>query len=253
MQIRITGFKGEQPLSPANYDVQEVAEILEAAVPLLVPAGRKDRPSISYGLEAGSVVHKFTTILAPIIGLNAILGSIQEPQDLELLELPMAHAIERFQKLSIRRGYAIFISTSLPKTQELVIDAGTHFFLNEAFWLDAEFYFYGKVMNAGGKERANIHLLTDAYGIIRIDTPIEFLEAFPENMLYKSFGIRAAGKQHVEKGTIDFNTLKFLEIIDYEARYDRAYLAGLRKKAKASWLQKTDATEWLNQVRGYEG
>ncbi len=238
---------------PANFDVQEVVKVLEAALPLLSPAGRKDRPLISYSVTEGSVVHRFTTVLAPIIGLNAILGTIREPQDLELLELPMAHAVAHFQKMALSLGYDISVSTSLPDTNTLTINAGTHYRLNEALWLDAEFYFYGKVMNAGGKEKANIHLLTDAYGIIRIDTPIDFLEAFPENMLYKSFGIRAAGKQHVEKGTIDFNTLQFLELIDYEALYDRAYLAGLRKKAKASWLQKTDATQWLNQIRGYEG
>ncbi|GEM_PF-4730396 len=37
-------------------------------------------------------------------------------------------------------------------------------------WSEAEFYFYGTLKDDGGKNKANIHLDTDDYGYIAIET-----------------------------------------------------------------------------------
>ena len=130
------------------------------------------------------------------------------------------------------------------------VDRTTRYIRTEAIWADAEFYFYGKITNAGGKDKANIHILTADFGTIRIQTPISFLEDYEENLLYKSLGIRALGKQHSSTGEIDTTTLKFLELVDYQPKYDDLYLKGLREKAKKSWLDGIDPDSWLKEIRG---
>jgi len=137
-----------------------------------------------------------------------------------------------------------------PETNEITLNATTNFFRTEAVWADAEFYFYGKITNAGGKDKANIHLLVDNIGTIRIKTPVSFLERYEENILYKNFGIRATGKQHSETGEIDTSSLNFVELIEYHPKYDEAYLKRLREKAKESWLGNIDPDKWLNNIRG---
>ena len=69
-------------------------------------------------------------------------------------------------------------------------------------------------------------------------------------MLYKKFGIRATGKQHSETGEIDSSTLKFIELVDYQPKYDEQYLKSLRNKAKKSWLSNINSDNWLNEIRG---
>jgi hypothetical protein len=123
----------------------------------------------------------------------------------------------------------------------------------ESIWADAEFYFYGRVTNAGGKDKANIHVFTEQLGTIRIQTPIAFLEQYTDNILYRNFGVRATGKQHSETGEIDTSSLSFIELIDYQPKYDEQYLKALREKAKKSWLGKIDPDSWLNGIRrGYD-
>jgi len=56
---------------------------------------------------------------------------------------------------------------------------------------DGEFYFYGKGTNAGGKDKANIHIYTEGMGTIRVQTPISFLEKYEDNILCKTLGVRA--------------------------------------------------------------
>ncbi len=250
IEIKVTGTKGNLDLSPDNYDIREIIFILETAENLLFPGDKKDRPTISYGIEKGSIKHIFKTSIQYIIGFNAIIGQVSEVQNIDFLDLGTAKAFENIQDIATKRNYVFNITTSLDNTHEVKIDKSTHFYRTEAIWADAEFYFYGKVTNAGGKDKANIHINTEAFGTLRIQTPISFLEQYNENLLYKTFGIRATGKQHSETGEVDTSSLVFIELVDYHPKYDENYLKGLRDKAKQSWLGKINPDDWIKEIRG---
>ncbi len=250
IEINIKGSKGNLDLSPDNYDIREIISILENAEQLLYPGDKRDRPTISYKIEEGSVRHILKTSIQYIIGFNAIIGQVNQVQNIDFLDLGTAKAFENIQDIATKRNYIFSIKTSLDNTNEVTIDKTTRFYRTEAIWADAEFYFYGKVTNAGGKDKANIHVYTDEIGIVRIQTPISFLEKYDENLLYKTFGIRATGKQHSETGEIDTSSLKFIELVDYQPKYDAQYLKVLRDKAKKSWLDGISPDNWLNEIRG---
>ena len=250
IEIRIKGSKGNLDLSPDNYDIREIISILENAENLLYPSEKKDRPTISYKIEEGSVKHIFKTSIQYIIGFNAIIGQVNEVQNIDFLDFSTARAFENIQDIATKRNYAFNIKTSLDTTNEVSIDRTTHFYRTEAIWADAEFYFYGKVTNAGGKDKANIHVFTQELGTVRIQTPISFLEQYNDNLLYKTFGIRATGKQHSETGEIDTSTLKFIELVDYHPQYDEQYLNSLIDKASQSWAKVPDKDAWLREIRG---
>ena len=250
IEIRITGSKGNLDLSPENYDIREIISILENAENLLFSGDKRERPTISYKIEEGSVKHIFKTSIQFIIGFNAIIGQVSQVQNIDFLDLSTAKAFENIQDIAVKRNYAFSIKTSLENTYEVKIDRTTRYYRTEAIWADAEFYFYGKVTNAGGKDKANIHIYVEEIGTVRIQTPISFLEQYDDNMLYKTFGIRATGKQHSETGEIDTSTLKFIELVDYQPKYDEQYLKKLRDKAKKSWLRGISPDNWLKEIRG---
>ena len=250
IEIRITGSKGNIELSPDNYDIREIISILENAENLLFPGDKKERPNISYKIEEGSVKHILKTSIQYIIGFNAVIGQVLLVQNIDFLDLGTAKAFENIQEIATKRNYVFSIRTSLDNTNEIKIDKSTQYNRTESIWADAEFYFYGKITNAGGKDKANIHVFTEELGTVRIQTPISFLEKYDENMLYKTFGIRATGKQHSETGEIDTSTLKFIELVDYQPKYDEQYLKTLRDKAKKSWLGNIHPDNWLKEIRG---
>ena len=250
IEIRITGSKGNIDLSPENYDIREIISILENAENLLFPGDKRDRPNISYKIEEGSVKHILKTSIQFIIGFNAIIGQVSQVQNIDFLDLNTAKAFENIQDIAAKKDYVFSIKTSLDNSNEVKLDKTTRYQRTEAIWADAEFYFYGKVTNAGGKDKANIHVFTEELGTVRIQTPISFLEQYDENLLYKTFGIRATGKQHSETGEIDTSTLKFIDLIDYQPKYDEVYLKQLRDKAKTSWLGNINSENWLREIRG---
>ncbi|QEM06548.1 hypothetical protein DIU31_024645 [Mucilaginibacter rubeus] len=249
LEIRITGTKGNLELKPDTLDIRELMSVLEQSENLLFPNEKKDRPIISYQLEEGSVKHIFKTSIQAIIGFNAVIAQIDTTKNIDFLNLNTAKAIESFQDTALKKNFKFNISTSLEETTDLIIDRSTRFIRSEALWADAEFYFYGKITDAGGKDKANIHLLTEDYGTLTVDTSKDILEQLEGNILYKSFGIRAIGKQHSETGEIDKKSLKFVEMVDYSPKYDQDYLKSLRTKAKG-WLSQINADDWLNDIRG---
>lgn len=97
IEIRITGSKGNLNLSPDNYDIREVITILENAENLLFPGDKKDRPNITYKIEEGSVKHILKTSIQYIIGFNAIIGQVNQNQNIDFLDLNTAKAFEKFK------------------------------------------------------------------------------------------------------------------------------------------------------------
>ena len=78
IEIRVKGKKGNLDLTPENYDIRDVRAVLEQAENLLFPNNKKERPTISYNIEEGSVKHILSTALQVIIGFNAVLAQIQQ-------------------------------------------------------------------------------------------------------------------------------------------------------------------------------
>ena len=122
IEIRIKGSKGNLDLSPDNYDIREIISILENTEALLFPGDKRNRPIISYKIEEGSVKHLFKTSIQFIIGFNAIIGQINTVQNIDFLNIDTAKAFESFQDIAKKRNYALFIKTSLDKTNEVILD-----------------------------------------------------------------------------------------------------------------------------------
>lgn len=249
IEIRVVGKSGNQDLSPDNYDIKHIASILQNVEDLLYPNNKKDRPIVTYDIQEGSVRHLFKTPIQTVIGFSAVLAQIESNQSIDFLELKTARAIENIQNLSLQKNYEFQIKTSLSDTYELTINPSTHFIRTENIWADAEFYFYGILKDAGGKSKANIHLDTEEYGYLSIETGEQFLKEREENLLYKKFGVRASGKQNIETGEIDTKSLALIELIDYQPKFDNDYLNTLIKKAKKSW-KNVNPDEWLFNLRG---
>jgi hypothetical protein len=250
IEIHVSGTNGNIELNPDNYDIRDIITMLENVEDLLYPNDRQSRPVISYNILPGSVRHVFTTSMQYIIGFNAVIGQINQAESIDFLDNKTASAIENLQKASLKKDYIFEIFTSLNNSNKIKLDAKTTYFRRENTWVDAEFYFYGKITDAGGKDKANIHIFTEELGLIRVQTPIDFLERYENNILYRTMGIYTTGKQNLHTGEIDKSSFRFVNLIDYHPKYDEHYLNGLREKAQKSWIASVNTESWINDIRG---
>ena len=249
IEINVKGSKGALELSPDNYDIKEILSIIRNAEDLLFPVDKKERPLISYNIEKGSVKHIFKTSIQTVIGFSAVLAQVNSEGSIDFLEPKTARAIEFLQKESYRNDYEFQIRTSTDKNVLLNISRTSRYIRTETPWTETEIYFYGILIDAGGKNKVNIHLYTDEFGFLIIDAKKDYLKGIEENMLYRKFGVRAKGRQNLETGEIDKSSLELIELIDYDPKYNADYLKALINRAKPKW-EKIDPDKWLNDIRG---
>lgn len=55
IEIRVIGKSGLQELNPNNFDINQIALLLQNVEDLLFPDSRKERPLITYDIQQGSV------------------------------------------------------------------------------------------------------------------------------------------------------------------------------------------------------
>ena len=248
IEIRVEGRVGGKALSPDLVDIDEIREILSQANDLLFPGVRRgQRPLISYEIEEGSVRHRFRTLMQTVVGFGAVLAQVDSGSQIDFLHERSAVAIETLQQLAIEKDYVVTLSAN---EGHLRIDRTTHYVRDEKLWVDAEFYVYGELVNAGGKSSPNIHLDTEEFGVLRIATDKGILKDVDANLLYRRFGVRVAGRQNLLTFEMDRNSLSFIELFDNDAPYSEAYLDGLLQKAAPAWESIPNADTWLDEIRG---
>ncbi len=247
--IHVVGQVGNEPLGPDNYDISYLKDMLDDVESLLYPNEKRNRPVISYEMQAGSVKHVFRTSMQKVTEFGAVLSMVLSSGNLDGLIPDTAKAFEHIQNQSRQKGYSISFSTSLQHAQELTFTPETNYIRTEQIWAEAEFYFFGKLTDAGGKNKANIHLDTKEYGFLLIDVDKEYLGSLEGNPLYKEFGVRAIGRQNVITGEMDLSSLKLVEMIDYNRKFNSQYLEDLIKKATPKF-QGLDVDSWIQEIRG---
>jgi hypothetical protein len=248
IEIRIEGKVGAQPLTPSLVDIEEIRELLDEAADLFFPTEkRSQRPLISYEISEGSVRHHFRTLMQTVIGFGAVIAQVSNEGHIDFLHEKSAAAIESLQRVAREKDYVV---TLLANQQSLRIDRTTHYERLQQVWVEAEFYLYGELTNAGGKSNPNIHLDTKEHGTLRIAVDKDCLKQGEKNLLYKRFGIRAVGRQNLKTFEMDPHTLQFVELMDHDAVYSEAYLDALMQRAAPAWADVTDPDEWLEELRG---
>jgi len=251
-EVVLSGTKGGKPMGPEDYDIKALRELLAEVEVLLFPNDRRERPVISYEVKEGSVRNIFRTGIQAVTQTGAVLGLVLAAGTVDVLEPRTAKAIEAMQRWARESDLAFTLRTSLPGTAELRIDRTTHYVRSEATSVETEVYLYGRVVEAGGKGKPNIHLQVDGQGVYIIDAPEKYLAELTGNILYHTMGVRVVGRQNLQTGELEKGTLKMLELVDYDARYNEAYLKRLQAKA-STWIKDVDLDQYLNDVRGEYG
>lgn len=250
IEIRVTGTIGKKKITPDQVDISDLKDLMDNFENMLFPGSKKDRPHISYQIKEGSVRNIFATSRQEVVGFNALLLDVQKHNSIDILERKSALAFENLQKYADETNLSYEITTSVAEDSlPFIISPETAWKLTEETWIEAEFYVYGEITDAGGKSNSNIHVDTKEYGVLTISTDKTTLKEKEDNMLYRTYGVRVKGKQHLQTGEMDTKSLKLIELIDIQKKYDEDYLESLIEKATPRW-QGINAEEWLGELRG---
>ena len=248
IEVRFEGRRGNEPLSPENFDIKELAELLHNVESLLSLSTDKERPLITYSMEKGSVRNIFETSLQSSTAFLAVIGLAASSGNLDGLESNIASSIESFQNIAVSKGYSVNFGR-YEERPVLTITPETKFYRSSPVWVDAETYLYGTIEDAGGKDRVNIHMSTES-GSVVIAMDKEKLKNEEKNILYRMYGARVSCKQNILTGEIDKDSYRLISLRGFNPKFDKEEFDRLVEKTSSSF-DGIDADEYVREIRGY--
>jgi hypothetical protein len=241
---------GGQPLTLENVDyptfrgfLDEVEILIKGNVPGASLADSRLR------IETGSV--KVVAFVAPLLAadLQTDMAKLEETGDLDALQPKRAGIIETWQTRAHRlpsRKYVISGGPGIPAISVLNSSQFQH--CSENAWVNVEKYLTGKVVNAGGKQDPNVHLVLAGGESLRVGATEQQLGAEKENQLYKEVTLRVQARQHLR--TKELRDIRLIQFLPHTAEVDEQALATLWEKGRNAWRNVQSATGWVETLRG---
>jgi hypothetical protein len=120
---------------------------------------------------------------------------------------------------------------------------------HEKNWVAVEKYLTGKVVDAGGKQDPNIHLMLPGSGEEQIVQATEQqLADEKENQLYKNVTLRVQAEQHLR--TKALRNVRLVQFAPSDTEIDEEALQSLWAKGREAWKDVRSAQDWVESLRG---
>jgi hypothetical protein len=251
IEFHLNDVTDNRPLTLSTVDLPTLRGFLEE-VEKLIKGDVKDA-SLSDSrvrLEEGSV-----KLIAMVAGLLAAdvqsdMARLGEKGDLDSIQPRRAEIIEQWQSRTRRFPSRTYSIQSGHGVRPLRISNASQFqHGSENAWVTVEKYLSGKVVNAGGKQDPNVHLvLADSGESVRVSATEQQLGGEKENQLYKDVTLRVQAEQHIR--TKALRDVRLIQFLAATTEPDEQALAELWKKGREAWRDVASAAGWVESLRG---
>lgn len=235
--------------SPDRVRLSLLADFSADVALLLRGAAREvDTSTLEVAIQAGSVAIKTAPVaVAPTLFRD--LQALQLSELLDGLDARRREVVERWQKLA-RQSWGIAYRISAPfLARPVVVSADTDYRSDDADqWVQVERYVRGEILNPGGATRVDAHVRLPDGSTLTVGTERDVLRSDQTNRLYKQAMLRIRAQYNVR--TRDLRDARLVAFVEYVPRFDDAEMARLTRRGTEAWKDVTDATAWVEDLRG---
>lgn len=229
------------PLNLLSDFQKEVGDFLKGASRDVDPA------QVLISVEDGSFMLVATGLLAAST-LWADLERLKSPESLGLIDSKRAIVVERWQAAARQNPRRKYMVTDAKASAHVTVDSSSDFRKVEDVWVRVEKYLEGRIVDLGGKTKANVHLEIDGGDVIVVAATTELLAREEQNRLYRPATLHVSAETSLLTGELrDFRLLAFQP--DHPA-YDETEFQVMVSRGNAAWADVQNPTEWLEILRG---
>jgi len=242
---------GDQPLAPDTVDLPTLRGFLQEVETLIKGDVMGENLADSrVRIEKGSV--KLIARVARLLATDAQadLLRLEQSGDLDAIQPKRAQILAQWQARAHRSPSRVYSIATSNLAHSIRISSTTYFqHGGENAWVAVEKYLTGKVVNAGGKQEPNVHLvLADTGKSLTVAATEQQLAAEKENQLYKDVTLRVGAEQHLR--TKALRKLRLIQFAPQTNEPDEEALTALWQKGREAWKGVTSAADWVEDLRG---
>ncbi len=207
-----------------------------------------DPGQVQVAIEEGSLA-LVTSGLLVAGSLWHDLDQLKQSESLDSIDPKRATIVERWQTVARQfphRGYSVGEVREKPL---ILVNAKTNFRrIAEDAWVVVEKYLHGRVVDLGGKTKANVHLELENGATITVSSNQDILLKEDRNRLYRPALLHVTAEENLGDG--ELRNLRLLAFADYEPAFDESEFNRLVERGTIAWADVPDASQWVEDLRG---
>lgn len=241
---------GGRPLTPETVDLPTLRGFLDEVETLI--KGNVLSATLAESrvrIEEGSlkVVALVSALLAADVQTD--LSKLSDTGDLDAIQPKRAQIIEQWQSRARRLPHRSYVIGEGRRPKVRIGGTTTFEHGSEKAWVAVEKYLTGRVVDAGGKQNPNVHVvLSDSGTDLVVQATEQQLGEEKENQLYKEVTLRVQAEQHLR--TKALRNVRLIQFLPRSADIDEEALLSLWKKGREAWKDVKSPTEWVDKLRG---
>lgn len=229
------------PLALLGEFQKDVSEFLRGA------SRDVDLSQVQVSVESGSLAFAATGLLAATT-LWGDLDQLASPNALNLIDPRRASVLERWQiaaRDNPRRSYCVADKSG---KVFLKVDSRTNLIKVDDVWVQVEKYLHGKIVDMGGKTKANVHLELENGQSLTVASTHDLLAKDDRNRLYRPALLHVTAEENLQTG--EMRNLHLLSFETHHPSYDEDEFRLLVERGTKAWREVSSATEWIDELRG---
>ena len=207
-----------------------------------------DTKTLEVAVRKGSLAIETVPLLsAP--GLFRDLRALLTTELLDTLDAKRREVLERWQKAARQTRQLAYRISAPFLDRPILINAESDYHADDADqWVQVERYIRGEIQDLGGATKANAHVKLPDGRTLKVTAERDVLRDDTVNRLYKLAMLRIKAEYNVL--TRDLRNARLVEFVEYSPTVDEEALARLTRRGAAAWRDVSDATAWVDELRG---
>lgn len=248
LRFAVSDRVNDAEVGPKHVPLSLLGDFQRDVSDFLKGSGRDvDPAAVLISVEEGSLSLVATGLLAATT-LWSDIEHLQSTDSLSLIDAKRAAVVERWQTASRQNPHRKYRVADAAAKLSLVVDSSSDFRKVEEVWVQVEKYMLGRVVDWGGKTRANVHLEVEGGIVLVVAATHELLAQEEQNRLYRPALLHISAEENLLTGVL--RSPRLLAFEAHQPTYDDNEFEQMVKRGTAAWSNVPNATEWLENLRG---
>lgn len=250
LRFAVSDLINNVEVGPAHVPLALLGEFQKDVSEFLKGSSRDVDPmEVQISVEAGSLAFAASGLLAATT-LWADLEHLKSADSLSLIDSKRASVVERWQSSARQNPNRRYLVADQSAKVFLSIDAKSNFTKIEDAWVHVEKYLHGKVVDMGGKTKANVHLELENGMTMTIASSHDLLAQDEQNRLYRPALLHVTAEENLLTG--ELRNLRLLAFEAHQPSYDDDEFKRMVERGTQAWGEVANATDWVETLRGGE-
>ncbi len=235
-------------VGPKHVPLALLGEFQKDVSEFLKGSGRDIDPmQVQVSVEEGSLALVASGLLAAT-SLWTDLGHLNSPESLSLIDAKRAAVVERWQTAARQNPNRSYRVADRAELVGFSVNSTTNYYIAEQVWVHVEKYLHGKIVDWGGKTKANVHLELGNGKTLMVESSQNLIAQEERNLVYHMALLHVTAEESLLTGAL--RNVRLLAFEAHQPSYDEAEFQRMVAKGTQAWTNVPDSAAWVENLRG---